>query len=92
MIFRTFRRASGDSKAPFLVAAVCAHWRRVALHTPRLWVVVDCTIRLERANVEQYWTTVIQAHLDRSTPLPLSVAISYRGPDIELSHALSPIF
>ncbi|KZV81083.1 hypothetical protein EXIGLDRAFT_731796 [Exidia glandulosa HHB12029] len=95
MIFRTFRRASGHSNAPFLVAAVCAHWRHVALATPRLWVVVDCTICLDRANAEEYWTTVIQAHLDRSASLPLSVTISYSGPrdnDIELSHGLFPLF
>ncbi|KAF8876202.1 hypothetical protein CPB84DRAFT_1795940 [Gymnopilus junonius] len=68
-----------DITARLNLAAACRDWRRIALSTPQLWN--SLLINLRSSEVKRD-VEVIQAWLDRSGNLPLSIRIySYDDPE-----------
>jgi hypothetical protein len=61
-----------DWDATFILGAVCSHWRKLALSTPRLW----CTIyvNLDRGNPESK-ADMVRTWLERSGQCPLSFGL-----------------
>ncbi|KZV87471.1 hypothetical protein EXIGLDRAFT_723689 [Exidia glandulosa HHB12029] len=61
---------------PFNLGRVCRQWRDLVVHTPYLWSVVDYTIRdLSTPEAEERVVASLRLHIERSSPLPLDVAI-----------------
>jgi hypothetical protein len=58
--------------ATFILGAVCSHWRKLALSTPRLW----CTIyvNLDRGDSESK-ADMVRTWLERSGHCPLSIGL-----------------
>ncbi|KZV83984.1 hypothetical protein EXIGLDRAFT_842555 [Exidia glandulosa HHB12029] len=65
---------------PFVLAAVCRRWRRVALSTPVLWDTLSCSIKDFRdIEAERSYASYLRYYLVRSSNIPLSISVVYKA-------------
>ncbi|PPQ95394.1 hypothetical protein CVT26_008241 [Gymnopilus dilepis] len=74
-----------EGTTPFVLAAVCKNWRRIALSTPHLWNFVSINFDAKgwRRNPYESYEFVKQ-QLDRSGCLPLSIRLNAETPDDDI--------
>ncbi|KAJ6594347.1 hypothetical protein B0H19DRAFT_1095115 [Mycena capillaripes] len=61
-----------------LLSHVCSAWREIAIGSSKLWAMGLIDVRLNRQNDEKIYLDGLQTLLDRSSPLPISVSLTYR--------------
>ncbi|KAI0635350.1 hypothetical protein C8Q77DRAFT_1072572 [Trametes polyzona] len=77
--------ASSSSMPPDVFAAVCRHWREVALNTPQLWTRVCVTIGDLMHDEASGWFPAVSRYVSRSGRCPLDIYIDARDPEWDFS-------
>ena len=78
---------SSSSTSPDVFAAVCRHWRAVAIRTPQLWTRICITIGdIVYSRRGETFASVSRA-VARSGKCPLDIFIDARDPDWDFSEA-----
>ena len=76
---------SSSSTSPSVLAAVCRHWREVAIATPRLWTRICVTIGDIMYRRRGGTFSAVSRSVARSGKCPLDILIDARDPEWDFS-------